>query len=422
MEQIIDKIAPYNLWNGNDLPTGYYREDYTKQLEKFTGNRLVKILTGQRRVGKSYIMRQLAMHLLHKRISRRNILFINRELSAFDFLLTSEDLEELIDTYRREIALEGKIYIFIDEIQDIKGWEKTINSLSQDYTFECEIFLSGSNSRLLSGELATLLSGRYIQMQVYPFSFEEYCGIKNLKIGRESYRKYMKEGGLPELFNITDIEVKQRYVEGLRDSIMLKDIVRRYSIKDVGLLDNLFSYIVNTSSNMVSITGIVNYMRGRGSKASYDTVSAYIEYLQESFLVHKSTRYNIAGKEQLGGNFKIYPNDQAYHNYLYPTAGYGIGYTLEVIVYLTLLRKGYKVNTGVLRNGEIDFVATLRERTIYLQVAYSVEDQSTAEREYAGFIDIKGDGEKLLITMDEDPLPTRNGVRHIAAWQLDEAI
>lgn len=422
MKDNLTKIAPYNLWNGNVLPSGYSRQEYTTQMERFTGNRLVKILTGQRRVGKSYIMRQLAIRLMKCGVDCRNILFINRELSAFNFIQTYKDLDSLIDSFRKEIATEGKIYIFIDEVQDISEWERTVNSMSQDYTFEAEVFLSGSNSRLLSGELATLLSGRYISMRVYPFSYSEYRGVWNIEKNRSTFLRYLKDGGLPELINLTSEDVKQRYVEGLRDSIMLKDIVRRYAIKDIALLENLFSYLVNNASNMVSVTGIVKYMKGRGSKASYDTVAAYIEYLQEAFLLHKSNRYNISGKELLGGNFKIYTNDQSYHNYLFPTAGYGRGYILEGVVYMTLLRKGYEVNTGVLHNGEVDFVATCGQRILYVQVAFSVEDQATAQREYGAFKGIKDEGEKILVTMDEDTFPMQDGVRHISAWEFEELL
>lgn len=422
MNDLLLKIAPYNLWNGNTLPTGYPRAEYIGRLMEFTGNRLVKILTGQRRAGKSYIMRQLAMQLTADGVSRQNILFINRELAVFDFLQTSNDLAELIDGYRLHVAGEGKIYIFIDEVQDIEGWEKTVNSLSQDYTCEAEVFLSGSNSRLLSGELATLLSGRYVEMMVYPFSYSEYASVWGLNRGRDSFLRYLKDGGLPELLNLPDGDVKQRYVEGLRDSIMLKDIVRRHAIKDVALLENLFSYLVNNASSMVSVTGIVKYLKSRGSRTSYDTIDAYIGYLQEAFLMHKSVRYNISGKELLGGNFKIYPNDQAYHNYLFPTAGYGRGYTLEGIVYIALVRNGYTVNTGVLYNCEVDFVATTPKRTLYVQVSYSVEDPSTAEREYGAFKGIKGEGEKLLVTMDEEPFPVRDGVIHLSAWMLEDIL
>ena len=419
MEDKLSLIAPYNLWNGHSLPFGYLRTEYTEKLMRYTGNRLIKILTGQRRVGKSFIMRQLAMQLMRHGVPDRNTLFINRELSVFNFIQTADDLNALVACYREKLAPEGKIYIFIDEVQEIKDWEKVVNSLSQDYTIDADIFLSGSNSRLLSGELATLISGIYIEMTVFPFSYSEYRGLWELPTGRDSFLRYLRDGGLPELINLPDVDVKQRYLEGLRDSIMLKDIVKRYSIKDVALLENLFAYLVNNASSLVSVNGIVKYVKGRGSKVSYDTVAAYIGYLQEAYLLHKTIRYNISGKELLGGNFKVYPNDQSYHNYLFPTAGYGRGYALEGIEYMELLRRGYEVNRGVLYNAEIDFVATSGPRTLYIQVAYSVGDEATAEREYGAFSGIKGEGEKILVTLDDEWMPVRDGVRHIPAWELD---
>lgn len=422
MEDKLSLIAPYNLWNGHSLPFGYLRTEYTEKLMRYTGNRLIKILTGQRRVGKSFIMRQLAMQLMRHGVPDRNTLFINRELSVFNFIQTADDLNALVACYREKLAPEGKIYIFIDEVQEIKDWEKVVNSLSQDYTIDADIFLSGSNSRLLSGELATLISGRYIEMTVYPFSYSEYRGLWQLQAGRDSFLRYLRDGGLPELINLPDVDVKQRYLEGLRDSIMLKDIVKRYSIKDVALLENLFAYLVNNASSLVSVNGIVKYVKGRGNKVSYDTVAAYIGYLQEAYLMHKAIRYNISGKELLGGNFKVYPNDQSYHNYLFPTAGYGRGYALEGIVYMELLRRGYEINIGVLYNAEIDFVATSGPRTLYIQVAYSVGDEATAEREYGAFSGIKGEGEKILVTLDDEWMPVRDGVRHIPAWKLEDAL
>lgn len=418
MDEFLDLIAPYNLWNGNSLPMGFERHSYTDRLMKYTGNRLIKVLTGQRRVGKSYIMRQIAMELIDNGIPRENTLFINRELAVFDFIRTAADLNGLVDAYRRKFKPEGRIFIFIDEVQEIDAWERAINSMSQDYTVEIEIFISGSNSRLLSGELASLLSGRYVEFPIFPLSFSEYAGIHDLPTDRPTYLRYMTDGGLPELIHLPDKEVKERYLCGLRDSIMLKDIVKRYAIKHVGLLENLFAYLVNNASSMVSITGIVNYIKSRGSKSSYDTVAAYLLYLQEAYLIHRSDRYNIAGKELLAGNFKAYINDQAYHNYLFPTARFGNGYLLEGIVYMELLRRGYKVNTGIIRDREVDFIATDEHTTLYIQVAYMLTDESTAEREYASLECINGIGERLLVTLDDFSFPTRNGIRHIQAWKL----
>lgn len=422
MVEKLKLIAPYNLWGGRDLPVGFVRREYLDMLVKYLNNRLIKVLTGQRRVGKSFIMRQVAMRLVEEGTPRENILFINMELAVLNYIQTSEDLLELVSLFKENIAKEGRIYLFVDEIQEIDGWEKTVNSLSQDYTLDVELFISGSNSKLLSGELASLLSGRYVGISVYPFSFEECRKINGWNNDRTAYLEYMRQGGFPELHNLPDAETRTRYVEGLRDSILLKDVVKRHSIKDVGLLENLFSYLVNNSSSLISISSILNYMKSRGSNVSYDTIASYIVYLQESFLVYKSERYNIAGKSLLGGNFKIYPCDQSYHNYLFPGVRYGRGYMLEGMVYMELLRKGYKVHTGVLQKGEIDFVATKGARTLFIQVAYQVEDEATMEREYAPFRQILGVGEKILITMDDDILPARDGVRHIQAWNMTEAL
>ncbi len=418
MEEYLDIIAPYNLWYGNQLPAGFTRDTYTRSLMKYTGNRLVKVLTGQRRVGKSYIMRQVANELIKSGIKPENTLFINCELSVFGFIRNADDLSSLVSAYRNRFNPAGRLYIFIDEVQEIDEWERAVNSMSQDYTVEAELFISGSNSRLLSGELASLLSGRYVEFMITPLSFDEYCGVHSFEKERGAFLRYMKDGGLPELINLPDDEVKQRYVAGLRDSIMLKDIVKRYSIKDVGLLESLFAYLVNNASNMISITGIVNFIKSRGNRSTYDTLAAYIMYLQEAFLVHKSERYNISGKELLAGNFKLYINDQAYHNYLFSSVRYGLGYVLENIVYLEFVRKGYVVNTGVVKGREVDFIAVKDGRTVYAQVAYSVLDEETAQREYESLEHVKGEGEKFLITMDDDLLPMRNGVRHLRAWEL----
>lgn len=422
MEEYLDIIAPYNLWYGNQLPAGFIRDTYTGRLMKYTGNRLVKVLTGQRRVGKSYIMRQVATELIKNGVRPENTLFINCELSVFGFIRNADDLGRLVSAYRERFNPEGRLYIFIDEVQEIDEWERAVNSMSQDYTVEAELFISGSNSRLLSGELASLLSGRYVEFLITPLSFDEYCGVHSLGRERGAFLRYLKEGGLPELINLPDEEVKQRYMAGLRDSIMLKDIVKRYSIKDVGLLESLFAYLVNNASNMISITGIVNFIKSRGNRSTYDTVAAYIMYLQEAFLVHKSERYNISGKELLAGNFKLYINDQAYHNYLFSSVRYGLGYVLENVVYMEFVRKGYVVNRGVVKGHEVDFIARKDGRTIYAQVAYTVHDEETAQREYESLDCVKGEGEKFLITMDDDLLPMRNGVCHLQAWELGGVI
>lgn len=229
-------------------------------------------------------------------------------------------------------------------MQLIEEWEKSVNSYSQDYTEEYELFISGSSSRMLSGELATLLSGRYVQFPVYPFSYQEYAEIRHLEQNRESY---MNTGGIPELFVLPEKqEVQRNYLSALKDTILLKDISQRYSIRAPRLLEDLFAFLVGNASNLVSIGNIVNYFKSQGRKTGYDAVAAYIGYIEDSFLAYRCERFDLRGKEILSGTAKYYINDLVFKNFLYPGTAYGVGYKLENLVYLELLRAGYDVYTS----------------------------------------------------------------------------
>ena len=191
MKEKIDTIQKYNLWNGNTIDCGFPRTLYTQMASQYLGGRVVKVLTGQRRVGKSYILRQIAMLLVQSGVPTNNILIINRELTAFDFIETSRDLDQFIQAYKEKLRPQGRVYIFIDEVQEIDGWERTVNSLSQDYTEEYELFITGSNSKMLSGELSTLLSGRYVEFRIFPLSFHEYIFVHHLPENKQSYLQYI---------------------------------------------------------------------------------------------------------------------------------------------------------------------------------------------------------------------------------------
>ena len=344
MDERMDILRKYNLWTEGDFDFGFMRVAYTGRIMDYVGNRLVKVLIGQRRAGKSYVLRQIARELIRNGVPPQNTLFINRELSDFAFLKTHKDLEELVTLYKSELHPQGRIYIFIDEVQLIQEWEKSVNSYSQDYTEEYELFISGSNSRMLSGELATLLSGRYVQFPIYPFSYQEYTEIRHLEQNRESYMGYMNTGGIPDLFVLPEKqEVQRNYLSALKDTILLKDIIQRYSIRDPRLLEDLFAFLVGNTSNLVSIGNIVNYFKIQGRKTSYDAVAAYIGYIEDSFLAYRCERFDLRGKEILSGTAKYYINDLAFKNFLYPGTAYGVGYKLENLVYLELLRAGYDV-------------------------------------------------------------------------------
>lgn len=418
MNEKIELVKKYNLWFGNTMDCGFARPLYTESINQYLGNNVVKVLTGQRRVGKSFVLRQTAMHLMQQGISGNNIVFINRELTPFDFIENYKDLEDFVRIYKQELKPEGRVYVFIDEVQDIDGWERVVNSLSQDYTEDYEIFITGSNSKMFSGELSTLLSGRYAEFHIFPLSYEEYANTLHLSLGRESYMQYMSDGGYPELLHFQSSDVKRNYVSGLKDTVLLKDIIRRYTIRDVRLLEDLFAYLVNNSSNLLSVTNIANYIKSKGRKTSYDTVSAYLGYIEEVYLAHRALRYNIKGKETLSGSCKYYMNDLAFKNYLYAGLRYGMGYLLENLVYLDLLRYGYDVYVGCVKDKEVDFVAIKNDRTLYIQASYMLIDEQTIEREYAPLESIADNYEKIVVSLDDIQLPSRNGIRHIRAWDL----
>jgi uncharacterized protein len=422
MNESIELLKKYNLWGSSTFDFGYLRKEYTNKIADAGGNRLVKVLVGQRRSGKSYILRQVAKQLIDNGVRPENTLFINREFTDFDFLKTYKDLDELIKQYKNELKPKGKVYLFIDEVQIIEGWERVVNSYSQDFSENYELFISGSNSKMLSGELATLLSGRYVCFEIFPFSYAEYLGITGQETGRKSYMEYMGSGGLPELFMLPTTEFKRNYLSAIKDTVLLRDIIQRHNIRDPKLLEDIFVFLVNNASNLISIANIVNYFKGQNRKTSYDAVSNYIGYIEDAFLIHRCDRYDIKGKDTLAGNAKYYINDLAYKNYLYPGYGYGFGYLVENMIYLELCRAGFDVYVGALRNKEVDFVAKKADRIIYLQSAYQLSDESTVEREYSALEAIGDNFEKLVVSLDEIVLPLRGGIKHIQAWNLYEYI
>ena len=420
MIEIINSIRKYNFWDNNLIDLGYVRTFYTDKIGQYLGNKLVKVLVGQRRAGKTYILRQIAAGLLSEGVKSENILYINKEYMELGTLQNAVELEKLYEAYRDALNPIGKTYIFIDEIQYIDEWERFVNSHSQDFAEPVELFISGSNSNLLSGELATLLSGRYLEFEVFPYSYTEYCGVTGQEKGDKSYRKYLQSGALPELFNLPNDEMKQNYVSSIKDTVMLRDIVARYNVKDVKLLDDLFVYLVNTASNLISITNIINFFASKKRKTNYETLSSYISYLESSFLVHCAERYNIKGKDTISGNSKYYLNDLSYRNYLYAGYGYGIGYLLENAVYLNLRRAGYQAYVGAIKDTEVDFVAIKGERRIYLQVTLQLTDEKTIEREYRALKLIADNFDKYVVSMDDYKIPTNEGIEHISAWNLED--
>ncbi len=422
MEEYFTSLQKYNFWEGKVPNLGYLRKEYTDRILSFTGNKLVKVLVGQRRAGKSYLLRQVVFALMESGVNAKNILYINKEFTDFDFLTDYKKLEELTKVYRQHIRPQGKVWLFIDEIQNINGWEHFVNSLSQDFSEVYEVFISGSNSNMLSGELATLLSGRYVKFEVFTFGFSEYLGITEQEASKQSFVRYMESGALPELFALPTEETRRNYTSAIRDTVLLRDIIQRHSIKEPKLLEDIFIYLVNNGSTLLSIPNIVSYFKSKGRKTTYDTVAGYLGYIEDTFLVHKVERYDIRGKETISGNCKYYVNDISFKNYLYPGFGYGVGYKLENILFLELLRAGYMVYTGSWRNKEVDFVAIKGDRKIYIQSTYLMTDDTTFRREFAPLEGIEDNYEKYVVSLDDVIHTSQSGIKHIQGWKLGEVI
>lgn len=419
MEALFEKIRKYNTWDSKLSDTGYQRQTYLERIKSFMGNKLIKVMVGQRRTGKSYILRQLINHLITElKVEPANVFYLNKEFLAFDEIQTAGDLEQLFQYYKTKIQPKGKIRIFLDEVQNIAGWEKFVNSYAQDFTEEYELFISGSNSKLLSGELASLLSGRFVEFEIFPFSPEEMAEVKKCTINREFFIDYMKTGGLPETINFNNEELCRHYVDDLKNTIILRDIVQRHQVNDPILLEDIFRFLATNTGNLTSIAGIVNYFKSKQRKTNYETLSTYIGYLQDTFLIHVAERYNLRGKQTLGGVRKYYLNDPAFRSYFFGFYPQDSGYYLENYVFVQLKRLGYKVYVGVLNGHEIDFVAQKADKTVYCQVAYLLNEPATIEREFGNLLAIKDNYEKVVISLDEISFSDYQGIRHIRPWEL----
>ena len=232
--------------------------------------------------------------------------------------------------------------------------------------------------------------------------------------------QYINTGGLPELFNLNNENSIRQYVSAVKDTILLRDIVQRYKIKDAKLLDDIFTYLINNASNLISVNNIVNYFKSKNRKTSYETVANYIHYLKNSFLIHQLERYNISGKEILSGTYKYYANDLSFKNYVYQGFSYGIGYKLENIIFLELLNSGFDIYVGYMRNKEVDFVAIKNSESIYIQVSYILIDKQTINREYSSLESISDNYEKIIVSLDDFNFDNKNGIKHIQAWNFHE--
>lgn len=418
---MIEILRQYNFWKGPPTDIGYRREAYLTSLAGYLGNSLVKVILGQRRVGKSYLLRMFINHLITELMTPpENILYINKDIHALDFVHDNNSLQETIDAYRKHLEPKGRIYIFLDEVQEIKNWEKAANSISQDYTLDCELFVTGSNANLLSGELATYLGGRYLTLEVFPFSYPEFLGIHKAQKGRETFVSWLEFGGIPESYQLSSRELKVNYYRSLMDSIVLRDIVFRHKVREVALLERLIHFLMDSIGSFFSVHSVVRALKNGGYRTNEETVASYLRFLQQAYFIHESPRYDIKGKKILTGERKYYLNDLGFKCFLSSSFDFGIGKYLENAVFMQLRREGNTVYTGRIKDREIDFIAEKGNIRKYVQVAYLLPDEKVVEREFGNLASIDDNFEKVVVSMDDFSFGNRDGILHVKAWDFIE--
>ena len=388
------------------------REFYMKQIRPFIDQDIIKIITGMRRSGKSVMLDLIKEELKDKGITDNNTISFNFESMSNAAFCTSESLYEEINKRIKDI--DGKVYLFFDEIQEVKNWEKVINSAIVD--FDCDIYITGSNARLLSGELATYLGGRYIEITIYPFSFAEYLESRkesdnDININRE-FNSYVELGGMPFLTNLDSKDAKLLYLNDIYNSVVLKDVVKRNSIRDVDLLDRVYDYIIANVGHMFSANSISTYLKSKNRKVAPYTILNHIKAGCDAFLFYKISREDLAGKKILTVNEKYYIVDQGIREAIYGNNTKDIDQILENIVGMEIIRRGYDVTVGKTQNGEIDFVAKKNKEKLYIQVIYLLQSQETIDREFNSYKHIDDNYPKYVVSMDEFDM-SRNGIKHM---------
>ncbi|EKD66202.1 MAG: hypothetical protein ACD_49C00060G0044 [uncultured bacterium (gcode 4)] len=420
---ILEILNKYNFWNKKVENLWYVRKTYLDKIESsIWTNDLIKVLIWQRRVWKSYILKQFINSLIQeKKINPKNILYINLEYEDFSFIKTKDDLNTVLNLYIKENKINSKFFIFIDEIQEIAGWEKFINSIRADHTIEVEIYITWSNSSLLSSELSTYLSWRYITFNIFPFSFEEYLNFKNLTKNKQNFIDYINFSWIPEVYNLPNKELQRNFISSLKDTIILKDLVKRYSIKEVDLLEKIFYFLSSNIWNLFSINAISRKLKSEWINISPTTLSNYLRYLQNILVFYWVDRYDLKWKRILEWEKKYYLNDLWFINFLFSSFDDYAWKKLENYIFNYLNSNWYTVYTGNLWNLEIDFVAEKNNEKIYIQASYLLSSKEVIDREYWNLKLIKDSFPKYVISMDDILFPVDDhGIKHLQVWDIDE--
>ncbi len=384
------------------------RNTYLEFIKAYIDKDVIKVFVGQRRVGKSYLMKMTANYLL-ERNPQANIIFIDKERYAFDQIT---DYHALISYVESKLLPTAPNYLFIDEVQEISKFEKALRHFQNKKA--ADIYCTGSNAEILSGELATLLSGRYVSIKVNTLTYIEFLEFHGLNNSDESLFKYLKWGGLPFIRNLEkDDEVIFDYLSNILSTIVYKDVVNRYRIRNIEFFDRLIQYIAANTGNLISAKKISDYLRSQKTDISSKVVLTYLQYLQNAFLIYKLKREDVNSKKVFEINDKYFFEDWGLRNAILGLGFFSLPDILENVVFSHLNQLGYQVNVGVLKNKEIDFVARKRGDIIYVQVAYMITDPKVKEREFGNLHLIKDNYPKYVVSLDPVEIGTYKGIKHI---------
>jgi len=390
------------------------RPVYIQQLKKFIDKPQIKIITGIRRSGKSTVLSLLREELLNMGVKEEQVIPINFESFAFSELSTAQNLYKYV---QEKIQLAQRYYLLLDEIQEVQGWEKAVNSFLVD--FDVDIYLTGSNSHLLSSELATYLAGRYVEIPVFTISYKEFLNFRqhyfpDEKMPDNPFVHYLRMGGFPVIHTVNyDEETAYKVVRDIYSSVILRDTIQRYKIRDVELLERVVKYAFDNIGNTFSGKNVADYFKNQQRKVDINTIYNYLNALEGAFILYRVPRYDIKGKEVLKTQEKFYVSDISL---IYATMGFRdrmISGILENVVFLELKRRGYQVYVGKSDTREIDFIAEKQGERIYLQVAYKLESQQTADREFSPLLNINDQYPKYVVTMDDFWKDSIEGVKHL---------
>lgn len=388
------------------------REMYMSRIRPFIGTELVKVMTGIRRCGKSVMLDLIKEELKESGVSTAQMITFNFEAMSNAHLCSAQALHD--EVMKRAAAIEGKVYLFFDEIQEVKQWEKAVNSFRVE--LDCDIYITGSNAKLLSGELATVLGGRYVEFTIYPFSYAEfldlYRTIEPAATDAEVFQKYLIIGGMPYLANLRYApEPSKQYLNDIYNSVVLNDVVKRNKIRDVDLLSRIVAYVMANIGTTFASTSIARFLKSEHRTVAPETILNYIKYCTDAYLFYQVNRQDLQGKQILATNEKYYMADHGLREAVFGGNMRDINLILENIVYMELLRRGYTVTVGKAGDKEIDFVCQKQNQKLYVQVCYLLASEDTINREFGVYASIPDNFPKYVVSMDEIDM-SRDGIKH----------